>query len=89
MARLWVRVQAGAARSGIVGWEADGTLRLRLAAPAIEGRANRALVELLAEALDVRRSAVSLVRGETARRKLIEIEGLDLDDIRRRLPPGR
>ena len=88
-----MRVQPGAARSEIAGWEPDGALRLRLQAPPVEGRANRALIEFLADALGVKRSAIRLVHGATARRKLIEIDGLTEAEVRTRLggagaPPG-
>ena len=63
-------------RPGLVGW-AEGILRARVAAPATEGRANDALVELLAVAFGVPRSAVRIVRGHRSRRKLVEITGLD------------
>lgn len=91
--RLSVSVQPGAARNEIVGWERDPTggsdaLRVRLTAPPIEGRANRALIEFLANALGVRRAAVTLVRGETSRRKLLAIEGLDEAEVHRRLVRG-
>jgi len=85
MARIAVRVQPGAARNEVAGWEADGTLRVRLTAPPVEGRANRALVEFLAEALGLRRAAISLIRGASSRHKLVEVEGLEATEIRQRL----
>ena len=85
MGKLGVRVQPGASRSEVVGWEADGSLRVRLQAPPIEGRANRALIECLAEALGLRRSAITLVRGSSSRQKVVEVEGLALAAIRQRL----
>ena len=56
-----------------------------MAAAPERGRANEALVELLAGSLDVPRSRVPVVGGQTARRKIVEIEGLDLPEIERRL----
>ena len=60
---LRVRVQPRAPRSEIVGWRADGTLSVRVAAPPVEGQANAALTTLLARALRVPPSAVTVVHG--------------------------
>ena len=75
--------RAGADRvDGVV----DGALRVRVAAPAVDGAANHALVRLLAEELGVGRASVRLVAGATARRKLIAIEGADRSAIVARWP---
>ena len=76
-AALRVRVQPGARGTGLVGWMADGTLKLRVSAAAEEGRANRAVVELLAAVLAVREQAVRVARGERSRSKTVEVDGLD------------
>ncbi|MBI3637889.1 MAG: DUF167 domain-containing protein [Candidatus Rokubacteria bacterium] len=83
-ARLSVRVQPRASRDEIVGWQGD-VLRVRVGAPPVEGEANAAVAALLAKALGVRSSAVSLVRGERGREKVVRVRGLGLDEIRRRL----
>lgn len=70
---LHVHVQPGAARSGWAGHYGEAALKLRLAAPAVEGKANRACVAWLASAAGVPRSAVRILRGERARDKLIRI----------------
>jgi uncharacterized protein (TIGR00251 family) len=67
----------GASRSEVVG-VADGCVRVRLAAPAREGKANRELVRLIADALDVGRRDVTLVAGGSGRRKLVRVRGIDL-----------
>lgn len=85
---LRVRVQPRAPRSEIVGWRADGTLSVRVAAPPVEGRANAALAALLAEALDLRTSAVTIEQGLHGRVKLVRVEGVTPEEIRRRLPGG-
>jgi uncharacterized protein len=64
---------------------ADGRLRVRLAAPAHEGRANRELVQLLAGALGVPRTQVELIAGAGGRRKLVRVSGVTEDEARRRL----
>ena len=82
---LRVRVQPRASRSEIVGWRADGALSVRVAAPPVEGRANAAVAALLAGALDLRPSAVTVERGARGRDKLVRVEGVTLDEIRRRI----
>ncbi|HTO10238.1 MAG TPA: DUF167 family protein [Candidatus Binatia bacterium] len=82
---LRVRVQPRAPRSEIVGWRADGTLSVRVAAPPVEGAANAAVAALLAEALGVRGTAVSVEHGARGRDKLVRVAGLTPADIRRRL----
>ena len=77
--RLAVRVQPGASRDALVG-KLDGVWRVALRAPAVEGRANRACLEYLARRLGRPRSALTIVRGESSRRKLIEVEGISEKD---------
>lgn len=74
----------GARRSELAG-VADGRLRVRLAAPPAEGRANAELVRFLAKALGVPRDAVSLGAGGRSRRKLIHLSGVTLEEARRTL----
>jgi len=81
---LSVWVVPGASSDGIAG-VADGRLKVRLRAPAREGAANRALVTLLARRLEVRPSEVRLVHGAGGRRKLVEVDGFDAAEARRRL----
>ncbi len=69
-----VRVQPGASKSEIVGVQEDA-LRIRISAPPVEGKANRALVQFLAEQLEVRRSQVEILSGHATRRKTIHIIG--------------
>ena len=64
---------------------ADGCLRVRLAAPAREGKANDALAGLLAGVLGVRRKDVILVAGASGRRKLVRVRGIDLTAARQKL----
>jgi uncharacterized protein len=82
---LRVRVQPRAPRSEIVGWRADGTLAVRVAAPPVEGQANAAVAALLAGALKLRASAVSIEQGARGRDKLVRVDGLTPAEIRRRL----
>ena len=83
-ARIECRVHPQAKRSRVTGMLGD-SYKLDVAAPAVEGRANEACIELLAEVTRVPRSRIRLVRGQTGRSKLFEFEGLDAEELRRRL----
>lgn len=84
MALLSVKVAPGARQSEIVGRHGSG-IKVRVAAVAEDGRANRALIELLARALSVPKSAVYIVRGQTSKDKVLEIAELSLDEVLLRL----
>jgi uncharacterized protein (TIGR00251 family) len=84
MARIVVTVSPGASRSALVGRHGEGW-KVRVAAAPERGRANEALLALLAEKLGLPRSRLAVVAGQTSRRKIVEVEGLDLDEISRRL----
>ena len=83
-ATLSVRVIANARRTAVAGWR-DGLLTIRLGAPAVEGKANRALREFLARTCGVRPGAVDILRGQTSRTKTLRIAGLDDTQLRDRL----
>ena len=74
--RISVYVPPRASKTAIAGLH-DGAIKIRLAAPPVDGAANAALIEFIAERLGVARSRVRLVSGASARRKIIEIEGVD------------
>ena len=84
-ARLAVRVQPGASRTGLAGRAGDGTLKVKVTEPPEGGRANRAVEAVIAETLGVPRRQVTVVRGATARTKWIEIAGLTAADIEARV----
>jgi uncharacterized protein len=84
MTRISIRVSPGAARSELVGRYGDGW-KARIAAPPERGRANDALVELLAGALEVPRSSVRVVSGLAAKAKVAEVDGLSAGEAERRL----
>ena len=76
--RLRLKVQPKARREGVTGWtpDPDGmALKLSVGAPPEDGKANAAVIALLAETLGVAKSAISVVSGATDRRKLVEIRG--------------
>lgn len=84
MALLNVKVVPGARRTEIVGRYGDA-IKLRVAAPPEDGRANQEVLTLLAEALGVDRRSLKIVRGQTSPQKVVDIAGLELAEILRRL----
>src|SRR5262249_41487491 len=77
---LPVRAQPGAKKAGILG-EHAGTLKVAVTAPPQDGRANQALLEVLPEALGLRRPQVELLSGETSRDKRFLIRGIRKDEL--------
>ena len=92
IARIWVRPVAtirihiipNAKIDTIVGEHGDA-IKIKLRAPALEGKANAALSRFLAEKLSIRQGAIALERGERSRDKVIRIDGLSEEEVRRRL----
>lgn len=74
--RVTLRVRPGSGRT-VVGGEHDGALVVRVAAPAVDGRATEAALTAVAEAFGVRRRAVTLVSGPTSRTKVVDVDGAD------------
>ena len=73
------------ARSNALSRDAAGYLRARLTAPPVEGAANRALIALLAQRLDVKRADLEIVRGTRGRDKHIAVHGCSASELARRL----
>lgn len=84
MATLAVRVQPRARRDEIAG-ERAGALLVRVTAPPVEGKANEAVRRLIAQRLGVAPGNVTVVRGATSRDKLLDISGVEPDELRRLL----
>ena len=76
-AAITVKVIPRSSRNEIAGIQEDGTIKIRLTAAPVEGQANKALVEFLAEVLDIAKSKIEIIGGLSGRIKLITI--LDLD----------
>lgn len=74
--RFSVRVQPRSSRTGVEGVHGDA-LKVRVNAPPVDGAANEAVVEVLAEALGVPRRAVRIVAGDSSRTKVVEVAGVD------------
>ena len=81
---LRVRVQPRASRDAL-GGEREGALVVRLTAPPVDGAANEGLVRFLGKVLGVAPSALRVVTGATARRKVVAVRGLDAATVRARL----
>ena len=84
IARFRVKVQPRARQEEIAGVR-DGALRVRVRPPALAGRANQALVALLAERLRLPQSSIKIAAGERSSHKLVEVAGLDAATVRERL----
>lgn len=84
-ARLAVRVQPGARKDALLDRLASGEWKLAVTAPPEGGRANEAVVELMADLLGVKRREVQVARGASSRAKVIEVAGLDAGEAERRL----
>jgi uncharacterized protein len=80
VADLSVRLQPRARRDEVVG-ERGGAVVIRVTAPPVDGKANDALCRLIAKAAGVPPSRVSVVRGHTARDKVVRVEGLETDAL--------
>jgi len=84
---LELLVQPRASRTRVAG-EHDGRLKLQLAAPPVDGEANAALIEFLADELGVKKAAVVIERGETGRRKTVRVAGVDAAAVEAALAAG-
>ncbi|MFZ5843943.1 MAG: DUF167 domain-containing protein [Pseudomonadota bacterium] len=73
MMTLAVHVQPRASRNAVVGWHGDA-LKVALTAPPVEGAANAALIAFIAEHFGLKRSQISLVRGDSSRQKLLALD---------------
>lgn len=84
-AALTIRVTPRARRTEFGGVLEDGTIRIRVAAPPVEGKANKALIAFLAKALDVRKNTIEIVAGEHGLDKIISVLGLPAEEAEQRL----
>ena len=79
-----LRVYPNASRDEVMGFT-DGVLRVKVAAPPAEGKANEKLVAFLSKLLGINKGNIDIVKGQTSRNKLITIHGLSHEDIMKRL----
>jgi uncharacterized protein len=84
-AALAIRVTPRASHNEIVEVLSDGTVRIRLTAPPVEGKANEALIEFLSKVLDIAPSKIEIVAGVTGRDKLVSILDMDAEMVHTRI----
>lgn len=83
---LNLHIQPGAKKTEVAG-EHGEAMKIRLAAPPVDGKANACLLAFLAERLGVTKRQVVLVSGASARAKRVRVEGVDVASVRRQLSP--
>lgn len=79
---LTLRIQPRASKNGLSVME-DGSCKVRLTAPPVDGAANEALVRYLADLLSVGRSQIEILSGHTGRQKIVRISGVNAEEARR------
>jgi hypothetical protein len=79
-----VRVHPRAKKNAITG-KLDGTLKLSLTSPPVDGRANDACIEFFANLLKLPRSSITIASGQTSRQKVIRVSGISAEEVRRRI----
>jgi len=84
-AAITVKVIPRSSRNEIAGVQEDGTIKIRLTAAPVEGQANKALVEFLAEVLDIAKSKIEIIGGLSGRNKLITILDLDATTVQKKI----
>ena len=82
---LAIRVTPRSRKNEVTQFLGDGTVKVKLTAPPIDGKANKALIKFLAEILDVKQSEIEIIAGEKGRNKLVSIYGLDSETVNRRI----
>lgn len=84
-AAITVRVTPRSSKNEVFEIMDDGTIKIRLTAPPVEGEANKVLVKFLADILDVAPSRIEIVGGTTSRDKLVAITGLGGDEVQQKI----
>ncbi len=74
--RLEIKVQPRSSKNQIVG-EQEGALKIKLTAPPVDGEANQALINFLSTCLKIPKKDITLLKGESSRHKLLEIQGIE------------
>jgi uncharacterized protein (TIGR00251 family) len=80
-AAITVKVSPRAKKTAVAGVMDDGTIKIRIAAPPVDGAANKALIEFLAETLGLPKNQVDIVAGETSERKLVSLVGISPEKV--------
>jgi len=76
-----IRVETRSSRPGVAGQYGDG-LKVRLKSPPVEGRANRELIEILSDELNIPKSNVEIISGKTSKNKLVRLRGVGMERLR-------
>lgn len=84
-AAIAVRVTPRASRNKIVEILADGTIKIHIAAPPVDGEANEKLIEFLSDVLNIPRSRLEIVAGLSGRDKLISVLDMDAETVHQRI----
>ena len=74
MKKLSIRVLPRSSRNEVVGEMADGTLKVKLTAPPVDGEANKQLVDLLSKHFDVPKSHIEIIKGQASKNKIVQIK---------------
>ena len=82
---LAVRVTPRASRNKIVEVQTDGTIKIHLSAPPVDGEANEQLIAYLAEVLNIPKSRLEIVAGQSGRDKLISVLDMDAETVHKRI----
>ncbi len=83
MAKVLIQVHPGAKKNQILRFE-NGVWHLKIAAPPVEGKANKELIDFLSKVLDLSKSRILIEKGATSHKKLLSVEGVTEADILRR-----
>jgi len=83
-ATLTIRVQPRARKNAILG-ELGGTLKIAVTAPPVDGRANEVCAEFLGQLLHLPHSCIAIISGQHSRNKVVRIQGMAAEEIRKRL----
>ena len=83
--RIKIKVIPRAKKNQISGFMDDGSLKVRLTAPPVDGKANRALIKLLVDNLNISQANISIISGLQGRNKILEINGLSLAEFHTRI----
>ena len=81
---LSLKVTPNAGRNEVTGFT-DGVLHVKINAPPVKGKANRELIDFLSRVFDVKKSAITIVKGQTSRNKTIAVEGMGQEDILKKI----
>lgn len=82
---LYVRVLPNAKKNAITGIWNDSHLKIAIHAPALDGKANEALISFIAKSLNLRKNNITLLSGQTCREKKLRIETLSIEEIQQQL----